>query len=433
MTAQGTIQASPGVRPKARFSGWRMLAIAAVAGSFTGPGQTIGVSVFINSFIADLELSRDSVALAYLVGTLLGATAMPKVGQLIDEFGIKRSQLIISGLFGVALLNMSLVQNWVWLAIGFMFIRMLGQGSLTMVSTITVALWFDQLRGRAMGLLGIGVSAGIALTPVLLNTSISQLGWRQAWVSAAITVPLVLLPLTYFGLVDRPATIGQIPDGQIPDGKVASSPPPTNGNTWGYTRAEAIRHPAFWLILTMVTLTSMLITGLNFHQIDLLVQSGLTEGEAALMFLPQILGSTLSGFAVGWLVDRVSGRFLPALGLVLLGVSHLLAASLGAPWIVVTYALSLGVTGGATRVISSSLLPKWFGTAHIGSLQGVTQLAGVAGSSLGPLLLSISQGQLGSYGSAALVLAVLPFLTAGYALVVKPPGKQNGSHRLLSQ
>ncbi len=428
MTAQGTIHAPPGVQPIGRFSGWRMLAIAAVAGSFTGPGQTIGVSVFINSFIADLELSRDSVALAYLTGTLLGATAMPKVGQLIDELGIKRSQLIISGLFGVALLNMSLVQNWVWLAIGFMFIRMLGQGSLTMVSTVTVALWFDQLRGRAMGLLGIGVSAGIALTPVLLNTSITKLGWRQAWVAAAITVPLVLLPLTYFGLVDRPAAIGQ-----IPDGKVATHQAPTSGNTWGYTRAQAIRHPAFWLLLTMVTMTSMLITGLNFHQIDLLVQSGLTEGEAALMFLPQILGSTVSGFAMGWLVDRVSGRFLPALGLVLLGLSHLLAASLGASWIVVAYALSLGVTGGATRVISSSLLPKWFGTANIGSLQGVTQFAGVAGSSLGPLLLSVFRGRLGSYQSAALLLAVLPFLTAGYALVVRPPGKQNGSHRLLSQ
>ncbi|NNF54458.1 MAG: MFS transporter [Acidimicrobiales bacterium] len=410
-----------------------MLAIAIVAGSFTGPGQTIGVSVFINSFIADLSLSRDSVALAYLVGTLLGATAMPKVGQLIDEFGIKRSQMIIAGLFGVALLNMSLVQNWMWLAIGFMFIRMLGQGSLTMVSTVTVALWFDQLRGRAMGLLGIGVSAGIALTPVVMNASITQLGWRQAWVAAAVTVPLVLLPITFFGLVDRPAVIGQLPDGQLSRRHLERHPEPAAGNTWGYTRGEAIRHPAFWLLLTMVTMTSMLITGLNFHQIDLLVQSGLTEGEAALMFLPQILGSTLSGFAVGWLVDRVAGRFLPALGLVLLGLSHLLASTLGAPWVVVVYALSLGVTGGATRVISSSLLPKWFGTAHIGSLQGVIQFTGVAGSSLGPLLLSVSHGQLGSYGSAALLLAVLPFLTAGYALVVRPPGKQNGSHRLLSQ
>ncbi len=393
-----------------------MLVIAIVAGSLTGPGQTIGVSVFINSFIADLQLSRDEVALAYLVGTLLGATAMPAAGQLLDRWGIRRGQLLIAGLFGLALFNMSLVQNWIWLAAGFVLIRMLGQGSLTMVSTVTVALWFDRLRGRAMGILSIGVSAGIALTPVLLNSSINQFGWRTAWVAAAIAVPAVLLPLTWFGLIDRPSTVGQ-----TPDGFVAATGEPEPAPIWGFTRSEALRQPAFWLIIVMSTLTSMLITGLNFHQIDLLVQSGLTEGEAATMFLPQIVGSTVAGFGMGWLLDRVSSRFLPALGLALLGISHLLAATLSSTLLVLVYALSLGITAGSTKVISSSLLPKWFGTANIGSLQGVLQMAVVAGSSAGPLLLSVSQGALGTYGAAALLLASLPAAGVIYALSVKPP------------
>ena len=126
--------------PSRNFLGWQMVALAILAGAFTGPGQTVGVSVFINSFIADLNLSRDQVSLAYLIGTMAGATAMPLVGQLIDRHGVRRAQLVIAALFGLALLNMSFVQNWLWLALGFVFIRMLGQGSLSMVSTVTVAV-----------------------------------------------------------------------------------------------------------------------------------------------------------------------------------------------------------------------------------------------------------------------------------------------------
>ncbi len=413
-------RANPG---SSRFLGWRMVVIAIVAGSLTGPGQTVGVSVFINSFIADLGLSRDQVSLAYLIGTLAGATAMPAVGQFVDRRGVRTAMLAVSALFGVALFNMSLVQNWIWLVLGFVFIRMLGQGSLSMISTITVAVWFDRLRGRAMGIVGIGVSAGIALTPIAMNALINRFGWRQAWVIAAVVVPAVLVPLAWFALVSRPAHVGQLPDGDTaPDDRDT----PT-GVVWGYSRGEAMLHPAFWLIVSVTTLTSMLVTGLNFHAIDLLVQNGLTEDEAARMFLPQIIGASATGLGLGWVVDRTSGRFLPALSMALLGTSHLLASFLDSTLLVVVYALSLGVTAGGARVVSGTLVPKWFGTAHVGSINGVLTLMGVAGSALGPITLSLTKGWLGSYAQAALLLACLPILAAALALMVRPPSQPRTS------
>ncbi len=404
------------VEPR-RFLGWRMVGLAILAGAFTGPGQTVGVSVFIDSFIADLQLSRDQVSLAYLIGTMVGATAMPVVGQLIDQYGVRRAQLVIASLFGLALLNMSFVQSWIWLTVGFVFIRMLGQGSLSMVSTVTVAVWFDRLRGRAIGFTGMGVAAGIALTPIVLNQIINQFGWRATWRIAAIAVPAVLLPAAWFFLVSRPTDVGQVPDGvvyQDEDGNAAAP-------NWGYNRSEAIRIPSFWVILAVTTLTSMLITGLNFHAINLFVQNGLSKDEAALMFLPQILGASGSGLLLGALVDRTNGRLLPAVSMLALTGSHLLATVLNSTSLVIIYALSLGVTAGFARTVSSSLLAKWFGSAHIGSLNGLLTLMGVAGSALGPITLSIAQGRLGSYASAALLLAALPALAAVAAMVVTPP------------
>jgi MFS family permease len=404
-----------------RFLGWRMVIIAIIAGSLTGPGQTVGVSVFVDYFVDDLGLTQTSVSFAYLIGTLLGATAMPLIGQRIDEYGVRKAMLIVASLFGLALLNMSLIQNWLWLAAGFVFIRMLGQGSLSMISSVTVAVWFDRLRGRAIGLTTVGVAAGIALTPIVLNAAINRYGWRQTWVLAAFVVPMILLPLGWFGLVSRPSDVGQVPDGYRSDQTLDNS---IHDVVWGYTRVQAIAQPGFWLILAVTTLTSMLITGLNFHAIDLLVQNGLTKDEAAQMFLPQIAGSTAAALGLGWVVDRTNGRVLPAVSMMLLAGSHFLAASLNSPVLVVTYALSLGVTAGCSRVVSSALLPKWFGIAHIGSLNGLVTFVSVAGSALGPITLSLARDQRGSYGSAAIALASLPLAATLYALVVRPPASR---------
>ena len=125
-------------RSRAPFSGWRILALATVTGALTGPGQTVGVSVFVDHFIADLGMSRSQVSTAYLVGTLLAALGLPMVGERIDSHGVRRVMTQVGFAFGIALIAMAGVQGFVTLTIGFIAIRLLGQGSLTLVSTVAV-------------------------------------------------------------------------------------------------------------------------------------------------------------------------------------------------------------------------------------------------------------------------------------------------------
>ncbi|HUG86400.1 MAG TPA: hypothetical protein VMM13_17670, partial [Euzebya sp.] len=86
-------------RPTARFSGWRIVAVAAATLAMTAPGQTVGVSVFVDHLIADLDLTRSAVSGAYLVGTLTGAMVLPFVGRWIDRFGVRLATAVIAGLF----------------------------------------------------------------------------------------------------------------------------------------------------------------------------------------------------------------------------------------------------------------------------------------------------------------------------------------------
>ena len=227
--------AEPIVRDTTRFSGWRIMALATITLGLTGPGQTIGVSVFIDHFADTLDLSKNAISAGYAIGTLCGSLTLPTVGRLVDRYGVRRAMTTIGALFALGLTYMSGVQGLVTLTIGFFFIRMLGQGSLSLASTVAISRWFDRRRGLALGIAMTISSALMALVPVALSFVIDEVGWRQAWLVAAGTIALVVVPVSWFGIIDRPSAVGQFPDGE----------PPTDHTDdveeWGVERSEAVR------------------------------------------------------------------------------------------------------------------------------------------------------------------------------------------------
>jgi MFS family permease len=399
------------------FLGWRVALLATITAALTGPGQTVGVSVFVDPMIAALDLTRSELSTAYLVGTLLGAVALIPVGRWIDRVGARRAMTLIGLAFGVGLLVMGGVQGFLTLALGFTLIRWLGQGSLQLVSTLSITPWFERRRGFVFGLSTTGTAVLMSFAPILLGVAIGLVDWRLAWVLAALTTWLVVVPIARFGIIDRPSDVGQYADGD-PAPHPAAVPRPVARST---TRREALGQPRFWLLSFVIATTSMLVTALNFHQISILGDQGLTVTEAAAMFLPQIIGMLAAGLVMGVLADRVAPRFLLLASMVLLALSLLLAASLAPGPIILVYAVLLGAAAGAGRPLVATILPRWYGLAHIGSIQGVAALIAVAASAAGPVALSLVNDRIDGYGPAALVLVSAPVVIGLAALSISEP------------
>ena len=402
-------------RPRA-FTGWRILALAVVTGAMTGPGQTIGVSVFIDPIIEHLDLSRSQVSTAYLIGTMTAALGLPIVGQRIDRHGVRIAMTAIGIAFALALVGMAGVLGFVTLTLGFVAIRLFGQGSLSLVSTVAVTHWFDRWRGTALGIFATGTGILMALVPVGLSVVIERIDWRVAWLVAAAAVLIIVVPIARFGMIDRPSDVGEFPDG-IPPGEAPRGDRPTTGRS--VTRGEAIRTGRFWVLVAASMSVGMLSTALNFHQISLLGDAGLTPTEAAVMFLPQVIGTAVAGILFGYLADRLTGRTLIPMAMSLLAGSLVLAANLSSGTVIILYAITLGAAGGAARSIGATLLPRWFGIGHIGSVQGTATFLNVASTALGPVAFSLARDAAGNYEGAALWFALLP-IAAGLAAVLLP-------------
>ena len=396
-----------------------MLAVGIATAVLTGPGQTIGVAVFIDHLVGDLGLSRSEVSTAYLIGTLTGATMLPWVGRAVDRHGVRRAQVVVGVAFALALVNMSAVNGMVLLAIGFIGIRFLGQGSLSLVATVAVSISFTAHRGTALGIYATMTGALMALVPVVLSIAIDGVGWRGAWLLAAAVVLTLVVPLGWFGLpypgqtietpapnpTRDPASSERDDEGRQPALSAASASP-------AFDRGEAMRTAQFWMLAAVSGTAGMLSTALNFHQIDLLGEVGLSATAAAALFGPQVIGSTLAGLSVGWATDRLGTRYVPAISMVLLAAAHWLAAAAAPGAIVIIYAVALGAAGGAIRIATSTLLPAWFGTAHLGAIQGALTLFGVAASAVGPVTLALIRSGVDSYRPAVLILSALPMAVA---------------------
>jgi len=398
------------------FYGWRILGLAIITGGLTGPGQTIGVSVFVDQFISDFGMSRSEVSTAYLIGTLIAALGLPLIGRRVDRVGVRRAMTVIGVAFGVALVGMAGVQGFVTLAIGFVAIRLLGQGSLMLVSTVAVTLWFEKRRGTVLGIFTTGTAIVMALVPVGLSLIIEGYGWRVAWLTSAVMIWLVVVPIARFGMIDRPSDVGQVPDGP----KTKKMKPSKEQTTVSATRSEALRTNRFWSLIAASATVGMLVTALNFHQISLLADAGLTATEAAVMFLPQVIGAAAAGLLFGYLSDRLTGRELIPMAMGLLIISLVLAASLTPGVAVVLYAVSLGAAGGAIRSVSATLLPRWFGVRHIGEIQGTASFIDVASTAVGPVVFALARDATGGYSGAATWFIIMPLVAGIVATTIRP-------------
>ena len=407
--------------PRPRFYGWWMVGFCAVAFALTAPGQTDGISVFVDPMIEELGLSRSIVSTAYLLATLTSASLMPRVGRLIDRYGSRASMITITMAFGVAISAAAGVRGFVSLTFAFFFLRFLGQGSLSIVASTAVAPWFVRRRGFAIGVATAVGASLLSLVPIASAAMIRAIGWRMSWLVLAGSVVLILLPIAVRGIVDSPADIGQEPDGtRLSDDERATM---AAGFGDSFSRNEALRTPAFWVLAGAVATTSGIGTGLQFHQIAMLGEQGLSPIEAAANFLPQTAGVLLTTLIVGALTDRIGLRWI-----LVTGMATQAAAMVAVPFITpgvtaLVYGLLLGSAGAIVRTSEAAATPKLYGLRELGSIRGVFRFVGVGSSALGPVALAVGRDLTGSYTATLLVLLTIPTLVALAALLTsgQPP------------
>jgi len=160
--------------------------------------------VFNQSFTETLRLSEKQLTGALGLGTLLASFSLPLFGMLMDRWGIRRAMSLIVLLLGAACLFASQVSSLVMLFLAFLLLRMFGQGALSLFAQNSLAMWFRERLGTAVGIMSVGSILLMGQLPVLIRASIQQVGWRTTYALLGLGVWAIMLPVLALLFRNRP-------------------------------------------------------------------------------------------------------------------------------------------------------------------------------------------------------------------------------------
>ena len=406
------------------FYGWIVLAVAGLALFASGPGQTFSISVFIDPIIEDTGWSRTLVSGMYTAGSLTGAVAMVLVGRLLDRYGARTMLVAVAFLFGIAVASMSAVRHPAQLYAGFVGIRALGQGSLTLIPTTLVSIWFIRLRGRAIAVTALGGMAGWAAFPAIIHLLISESDWRQAWIVLGIVVwGILLLPSLIF-VRRSPESIGLLPDGDRPQGQSTSKETTVRHSPDDWTLSEALRTRTFWLLLFAISSPALITTAMSFHHMSIITSRGGDSGLAATILGFMAPVALCTSFVAGYLVDKVPNRYVVAGTHAILAGAMLWSLQMSGTWQVFIYGGMLGTVTGFNTTTTAVIWANYYGRGALGSIRGVAQVGLIGFAALGPLPFGFMFDLTDTYKLPVGVFLVLPVAAGTAALLARSPHRR---------
>lgn len=372
-----------------------LLGICFLAMFTSSMGQSFFIGLFQAPISERLDLTPGQFGSAYALVTLAAGFAVLRLGPSLDWVTPRRFALLVLTTLatGVLLLTLS---PWWWMGLlGLGLVRFCGQGMMTHLGNTLAGREFVALRGRALGLTGMGLMLGETLLPPLVALLLVLLGWRELWWLFVLVLAACWLPLLVHG--PWPASPGQRPArGQRPEGP------------------RPFRDARFWRLLPLLMTLPVTLTGLFIYQAVMTRDLGSTLTVYALaltgMGLAKLPGAVLGG---RW-VDRLGPVALARWYLLPFALALLLAIAFGGHFGVWALMVGGGLAMGTQEPIATSLLVRIWGAEYLGTVRATLSASMVFATGLAPAALGIAL-DLGA--SFSLILAgMLAFLVFGWWL-----------------
>ena len=355
------------------------------------------------------------------------------IGPYIDRYGARPLMLMGACVYAVAFLGMSRIETlWQFIVLSMVAGGIAFSLSGGLVVNVALSKWFVVRRGWAIALGSSGVSLAGLIMPVAMTSVVDSMGWRDAYLVLAVITFVVIVPVALV-MRRQPEDYGLLPDGtKLGAGlggrskKAADAQALDAANS--YTRGEALRTPAIWLLIVGYGSNIMAISAVLVHAIPFMTDNGLTRTEAALALALNGGANLSSKFVWGYFVQRVHVRYLSATalctgatGVVLMQVS----AQTGWLGLMFVAFFCWGFGFGGTVPLGEFIWAKYFGRVYIGAVRGVGVPFTIVLGASGPLIAGLYFDRVGSYeGVFAALVAV--YLTGALAILAsrEPPLKQ---------
>jgi MFS family permease len=386
-----------------KFFGWWITAAAFVTFGLAVGIPYYNIGFFYDYFQREFQWSRSDITLGFPLAAALTIWFGPIV---IHRFSPRKLILIGTVLTCIALTGFSKMGGALAVYYGFWVVYTFGYIlSGPIPHQLIVAHWFRLSRGKAMGIVYVGVGLMGSLGSFLVKWLTDDFGYR---VALLVLAGLILLawPLVVFVMKDKPSDIGQNPDG--------AAEPPAENKIQSHTFGELLRSWPFWLLLIGSFCSIGSIGAINFHMKFLFLDAGFEKGSvvdgawrtASVLILWSSIGGRL---LIGGLADRFSKKWVMTATYFLVAgtIPILLIVRPSSDMYLYVFALLFGFGMGADYMLIPLMAAEQFGVNTLARAMAIILPVNTIGQTWFPYFVSVLRDRAGNYGIAmGVVLAV---------------------------
>ena len=276
-----------------------------------------------------------------------------------------------------------------------------GIGASTLLPcSLVIANWFGARRGLAMGLTFAGTSLGGAAMTLVGNFAIVHSGWRAGYVTLAVPMFIIVIPLIIFVVKTRPAQAEGVSVAQASDALP------------GFELREAFRSRSFWMISAAQFFFAAVAAGAGLHLITYLTELGYTPSFAAGTASLILVFAAFGKLGMGLFADRVSARIALTFNFLVACVGMILIFGAARTTVLIPFVLLFGLSLGAPLVLIPMLVAESLGLKRFGSIGGIAGIFNTIGAFVGPVGAGKIYDLTGSYVNAFEVFVVMCLLGA---------------------
>jgi MFS family permease len=366
------------------ISNWKILLFAILLAFFSGFGQTFLLSLYIPSILKDLSIRHTVYSAIYASATLLSGVTIIFVGKLIDRVNIK--SFAVAVIIGITAANIvaGFSFNLFTLFIAIFMLRFFGQGLLSHTAMTAMGRYFSKARGKALSIAYLGFPLAEGIFPILIVLLIGAVGWRQSFLVSAISIILILLPVTLMLL--RNFSSDKIVEDSSP---LSKNKLKTNADQKIWRQREILRSKTFYLIAPTTFIMGFTQTALFFFQTFIAEDKGWSAEWMALNITVYAIVSFTFSIVAGPIVDKVSAKKTYPLVLIPLLTGLLILILFKGLWATSLFWLFVGISGGLNPTVSNALYAEIYGTFNLGTVRSLFTFVMIGSTALGPVVYSL--------------------------------------------
>ena len=383
---------------------WFIAAMAAVL-QVTTNFISQAFSVIMVTIQKDFGWTLTAITMAYFIKNIVQAVSSPLAGWLGDRYGARRALLVAATVYAAGMLLLSRMQQIWQLYLYYSVMLGLAQAMFSVNIPTTVAAWFHQRLGLAIGVQQSLGGMGASVMAPLLALVLARTDWQSAFVGITIVGSIILFTLLLLFHND-PADNGMKAYGARATGQrqpsVMYSPEVTKVRTQVFLQ-HVRRTWAFWNLIAIHHLGcighSIIMVGVVYYA----TTRGVSLPQAAWIVSIYSLCGVASRFATPILADRWGAKGVMALAFFLQGITVALLFWAHEVWQFYVFAALFGIGLGGEMSAFIVINRQYYGVGPVRTVFGFQQFGASLGMALGGLIGSVIFDMFGSYDIAWLI------------------------------